>query len=44
VEHGLHGSSGAAPLAKQLIEYYYGREQNNEAPPETVALQQEALE
>lgn len=23
VEHGLHGSSGASPLAKEIIEYFY---------------------
>ncbi|MDX9971636.1 MAG: penicillin-binding protein 2 [FCB group bacterium] len=28
IEHGLHGSSTAAPLAKKVIEYYY------EVPPE----------
>jgi len=25
IEHGLHGSSAASPLAKDIIEYYYGR-------------------
>jgi penicillin-binding protein 2 len=23
IEHGLHGSSAAAPIAKQIIEYFY---------------------
>ena len=26
VEHGHHGSTAAAPLAKEVYEYYYGRE------------------
>ena len=26
IEHGLHGSSSAAPLARQVIEFFYGQE------------------
>lgn len=30
VEHGHHGSSAAAPLAKKVIEHFYGRQQPQE--------------
>lgn len=31
VEHGLHGASSAAPLARRVIEFFYSRK--SEAPP-----------
>lgn len=35
VEHGHHGSSSAAPLAKDVVEYFYGR--GTDADPVTLA-------
>lgn len=45
VEHGLHGSSGAAPVAKKICEFFYNNRarQNGEAgsaKPLTVAMQE----
>ena len=31
VEHGGHGSSGAAPIAKKIIETYYGKDMKTES-------------
>jgi penicillin-binding protein 2 len=31
VEHGGHGSSGAAPIAKKIIEAYYGKDMKTES-------------
>jgi len=40
VEHGQHGASAAAPLAKQLIATYFGipMPETTEAPPQQIAL------
>jgi penicillin-binding protein 2 len=37
VEHGHHGSSAAAPLAKGVIEYFYRGVTSNPATPQVVA-------
>ncbi len=44
VEHGLHGSTGAAPLAKEIIDYYYGREGYSDTPQEIFTLRTEDRE
>ncbi|NLO91625.1 MAG: penicillin-binding protein 2 [Elusimicrobia bacterium] len=38
VQHGLHGSSAAAPIARQVIEAAYGLSQPKPAPAEADAL------
>lgn len=45
VEHGLHGSSGAAPVAKKICEYFFLKKGEDDAsgesrPPITVARQE----
>jgi penicillin-binding protein 2 len=29
VEHGGHGSSGAAPIAREIIKTYFGQDENS---------------
>ncbi|MBM3290682.1 MAG: penicillin-binding protein 2, partial [Candidatus Hydrogenedentes bacterium] len=43
VEHGLHGSSGAAPVAKKICEFYY-RTKADAAAPIAVAMQEQGAE
>lgn len=48
VEHGLHGSSAAAPVARKVYEYFYlhkaPQDGRSTPPPLTVARHEEALE
>ncbi|NUM52351.1 MAG: hypothetical protein HUU46_01785 [Candidatus Hydrogenedentes bacterium] len=37
VEHGLHGSSGAAPVAKKICEYFYFEREQEDATGESTA-------
>ncbi len=43
VEHGLHGSSAAAPLARDVIEFFYSRLPNNGRPEGSYLAQEDAF-